>query len=415
MTKDINIYYCIDDKGLENEVGDFLRMSIKSAIEYSCGKVRCLYSGSDISKLNYLCDFGVEVIEIESRIVERIQSAIDKINFPQQAKGAYLRYEIADIDENEYSLYVDCDVIFAKKFSPPEKMPKFIGAVREKFNSTQFNSGVLLINNKAFSKRINDFLDYAASNFGTWTVGVDQYPFNKFFAGDIEELDDVYNSRFHDDKLLDPFLVHFHGAKINEVYQLLFNQIDKELVNEYLIERAFLISKSYENMLPYMKIFEKYLSDDNSKEFIEKYRNILQTTKDDFCINNYLRTIANNSICEKFLHSKPLPESTKVKIDIDSLEKVYIYPGQNMFYGTISTKFLDKNFNNDFNISSSSGHMNILKHDSQNALIAFSSLSFASHILITCNEAYTGAFEVELNGVSLGFRGVQVSEEFTNF
>ncbi len=402
----INAYYCIDDIGLANEVGEMLKMSILSAVQNSGLNIKCLYCGVNKDFISTLQNIGVEVIEHKSRIDQLIIDAHKSINFPLHARGAYLRYDIPLVDENEYSLYVDCDVFFAKKFIFPPEMPTHIAACKEKGDSIDYNSGVLLINNQAFRKTSDGFLSYASSKFGSWSVGVDQRPFNDFYIGKIEELPGVYNWRASFGINDDAIMVHFHGTKIEEIYAFLINNIPEPYANGYLLERASVCSVNLDSVAYYLDVFSKYLSANTSPEFSQKISKIIER----YNSNNLSRDIfiknANSFAIESnfLLFIDKFPHNCKKKAVLPyagDAGYVHIYPAQNFFVGSIIITFVGVDEIPSYVLFKSTGYLK--KTFKGNSIaIQFCSTSFASALVLNTNDLRYEKIEIQVEGLCVG-------------
>lgn len=404
MSEEVIVYYCIDDIGINNEVGEMLKMSIASAVENSGLSVKCLYCGEDEKFVNLLEKIGAEVICIKSRIDNQIIDAHRTINFPLHARGAYLRYEIAAIDNNSYSLYVDCDVFFASEFILPENLPTLVSACNEAHKNDVFNSGVLLFNNANFKKTTQDFLNYATANFGTWTVGVDQIPFNDFYRGSIGRLDDLYNWRPAFGINHDARMIHFHGTKVEEIYYLLVNNIPEAYSNPYLVERANNCSKNLNSLVYYLKSISKFISTENSSSFIKKLNSIIDLFSLEFLNNALFKKNANSLLIENFLLSEPGLGQINKTINYKhrpGVRSIALFPAQNFFTGTIEVNFINCEAVPNWVLSKSTGYLEATFLKSS-ILIKFCSLSFASELYFHIGDLNFDEMSIKIMGRGFG-------------
>lgn len=406
MNDNINVYYCIDDIGLTNEVGEMLKMSIASALENSGLCVKCLYCGSNERFINLLSSMGVEVILHKSRIEDAIINAHNTINFPLHARGAYLRYEISEIDSNEYSLYVDCDVFFVSKFVLPKSLPTLVSGCKERGRDDEFNSGVLLFNNINFKKSAHDFLSYAKARFGTWAVGVDQRPFNDFYKGKLELLDDSYNWRPSFGVNDNASMIHFHGTKLEEVYGFLLNKIPEQYADDYIIERASICSSDLGSVVYYLRAFSKYLHPTMSPSYVRKYRHVVDYYSDKFLGRSLFIKSANSFSVEKFLLSNLQESSFNINrrfvFTYDAgVKQIALFPAKSFFYGVIEVSFLSCSVVPPYMVEKSTGYMETSYLD-DTVIIKYCSLSYASEISLYIGDSVFDSMAVVIRGVGLG-------------
>ena len=121
-----------------------------------------------------------------------------KYNLPTAhlSYAAYFRFFIPDILKEDKVLYLDSDIIVNGDLTPLFAIDlgdSPVAAVRDELQQTNFNSGVLLINNAhwrehAISTKLFELADqYHEVEFG------DQGILNRFFVGQWKELDVNYN------------------------------------------------------------------------------------------------------------------------------------------------------------------------------------------------------------------------------
>jgi len=406
MKDEIIVYYCIDDIGLTNEVGEMLKMSITSAVENSGLSVKCLYCGDNEKFVNLLSEIGVEVIYTKSRIDDAIIDAHRNINFPLHARGAYLRYEISEIDRNNYSLYVDCDVFFASKFILPETLPQLVSACNELHNKNEFNSGVLLFNNVNFKNSVQDFLNYAKANFGSWAVGVDQRPFNDFYQGSIESLDNSYNWRPSFGINDDARMIHFHGTKVEETFYYLTNNIPEQYLNPFIIERANNCSKDLDSVVYYLKFISKYLNASTSPEYSRKLKYIIDTYSIKYLSKTGFIKNANSFLIENFL----MNELGFGHININKIlsyshrsgvASIALFPAKNFFLGTIEIDFINCESVLKDIVLKSTGYLET-SYSESSIFIKFCTLSYAAELYLQICDLYFDTMTIKIRGLGMG-------------
>ena len=139
--------------------------------------------------------------------------------------GAYLRLDIpamvhtlsldSDIDPN-IVLYTDIDVMFLNDITSCNiEAPEVLSIGAEHERGTKVNTGVMLLNIKAFEPHVPEIVKYAVAKnweFGAYDQGLllDYFPQNN-----ISQLPDKFNWKGYWGRPEgpDPFIFHWHGPK----------------------------------------------------------------------------------------------------------------------------------------------------------------------------------------------------------
>jgi len=163
---------------------DQIIVAVVSASRFTSLDPYIAYDGLDNERLEYLRRIGVKVIfhelsfkaDVESYIVENYPyDDSEKRKMIDRRTGAFLRSEIPGLVieegiEDEYILYTDCDVVFAKELNLSKYKPRFFAAcgsreggyTRFKIGGwMHFNSGVMLMNVHNMYVKMNKFIDYS--------------------------------------------------------------------------------------------------------------------------------------------------------------------------------------------------------------------------------------------------------------
>jgi lipopolysaccharide biosynthesis glycosyltransferase len=224
-------YFCLNEPGLVG-LGEPAIVAVNSCLKNTSLEPHFIYSGPRNAFSEYMERKGVTVHYRKPSFLADILAAKPQPGFSiHSATGAYLRYEIANIDtSDEVALYTDADVIFCQDM-PDFQTPELLAAAPEyavsvtppKAVHTVLNSGVMLLNLKAYREampgllqccRENDFYFHGRGGF------YDQGALNVHLAGRWGILPQHMNWRPFASDQSEPTIVHFHGTKPYEVMAL---------------------------------------------------------------------------------------------------------------------------------------------------------------------------------------------------
>ena len=249
----MKVVFCLDDKP---QYLLLLKGAVRSLRAIHGQNAPCLvvYAGDDKRVLN--------AIEAENIPLARHKPYLHFNNMApctHRVMGAFLKLELSLLPElanDDVVLYCDTDVFFNKPLTDLEKIiPPYLGMAREQtapffpehqsftythrgreytvpmpFPIWTYNSGVVLFNLEQLRKRdyIYNFLDFC------WQVSdrignFDQSMVNYFFGKRITKLNPMYNCPpYMPDSKKDGIIVHFHGPKPWEIYNLLWDELRVE-------------------------------------------------------------------------------------------------------------------------------------------------------------------------------------------
>ena len=115
---------------------------------------------------------------------------------PHLSYAAYFRFFIPEVVEEEKVLYLDSDIVVDGNLTDLFETDLGdcpLAAVRDDLQQTNFNSGVMLINNKYWREHdISTQLFEVADQYHEYEYG-DQGLLNRYFIGQWKELDMDYN------------------------------------------------------------------------------------------------------------------------------------------------------------------------------------------------------------------------------
>lgn len=136
--------------------------------------------------------------------------------------GAFLRLDLPVVLQNltvddpdvetSYILYTDVDVMFLKDINTCNTKKPAILAVGPEFVKGEIaNTGVMLMNLKAFAAERQALIDYGNSQ--SWAGAFDQDAILDFFKGRLQLLPDEFNWKGYWGANRTAMVVHFHGPK----------------------------------------------------------------------------------------------------------------------------------------------------------------------------------------------------------
>jgi hypothetical protein len=209
------IIFAIDHQGQRAEIGDLLRAALTSVLCNTRHTPVVLSPSFDADFAAYLREQHVRAITIDSPMRAAVESANLRSGYPLQAIGNYLRYEACNAFADEPAvLYADCDTIFLRDFDDLAAPALIAAAPEDELDSwARRNSGVLLLNPRAFAAALPGFYAFAQANIVRLLPGFDQAALNEYFSGQIAPLDPIFNWRPYWGPNDDARILHIHGVK----------------------------------------------------------------------------------------------------------------------------------------------------------------------------------------------------------
>ena len=184
--------------GADNGYMDKVETTIKSVCAYNDNIKFYVFNDDLPSEWFRIMNQRLKAIHSEIVNVKISNNHLRKYHLPTAhlSYAAYFRFFIPDILKEDKVLYLDSDIIVNGDLTPLFAIDlgdSPVAAVRDELQQTNFNSGVLLINNAhwrehSISTKLFELADqYHEVEFG------DQGILNRFFVGQWKELDVNYN------------------------------------------------------------------------------------------------------------------------------------------------------------------------------------------------------------------------------
>ena len=244
---------------------NLLRATILSALVNTSLKVNLLYDGLDTPFTAELQQIGVKIIKHRVSIYEKLREfKAGDMGYLAIAAGAFLRFDIPIIeDEDEFVLYTDSDVMFMRDVDLSHLRPENFAAAPQfsKTQTTDMNSGVMLINVHNMRKIHKELIKFATDNL---QLGLDQEILREFFGTNYTLLPAEFNWKPYWGIAADAYIVHWHGPKPVTVSAALLNsEHAMPPIWQELFERDRSSYEFYSNI--YNEILRKYDSIRNSR------------------------------------------------------------------------------------------------------------------------------------------------------
>lgn len=207
---------------------DLIRVSVESALKNTSLEPNFIYDGEPSDFTDELARKGVKIIYHRLSFTKGIvaHSPNDK-SYQAIARGAFLRFDIPKFvtKEDGYVLYTDADVMFLKDEKFEGYRPNLIAAAPQfaQGNRDDFNSGVMLINTREFSRIYDQLITFTLKHLH---LGLDQEVLRVFLGHDYLLLPDALNWKPYWGIKRDAAIIHWHGPKPETVGHLLRGRSD---------------------------------------------------------------------------------------------------------------------------------------------------------------------------------------------
>jgi hypothetical protein len=220
---DMKWYFGINEAATTGMLGNEARMAVVSARNHTMMSPHLLYYRSRNDFTDWMEHQGVTIHDVRPALADVIYQMEAQGCYSSAFMGHWLRAEICQIEkDDEFVLYTDCDVIFAKSFTFDK--PSLIACAPEfkRDNWNYFNSGVMIINVPALALDYNEFINFAAHRLRTANPpGNDQYAYNLFYRRRWSRLDLNLNWKAYWPPNPNLGILHFHGPKIGVIENIL--------------------------------------------------------------------------------------------------------------------------------------------------------------------------------------------------
>jgi len=206
---------------------EMLCVAVHTARRYDTGlEPYLLYSGPASPETERLSALGFTIIPCRSFVADRLRALAAAENYPEAWKygeGVFLRLELPMLAQrlgwdDEHLLYTDCDVMFTPRFHArdlPRPTRNFAVAPEcDGADWNNFNSGIMVMHLPSMRAidgplREQVVADLPLSVRQDW----DQYTLRRFFRGQAEQLDRLFNWKPYWGPNPDARIIHFHGPK----------------------------------------------------------------------------------------------------------------------------------------------------------------------------------------------------------
>ncbi|WP_400766895.1 hypothetical protein [Methylosinus sporium] len=216
-------YSCLNASALDRYAGH-LRVAVRTAIDLAGLEPHLVFDG-EADRLRAILghDAPVHIHSRRSGLIEAIEATPETPDWSRSiAAGAFLRLEIPLIEtKDEFVLYTDCDVLFARPVELSPLRPRYFAAApqHEPHEWSQFCSGVLLLNVPAMRAEYEPLMRRARAALGL-PHHYDQEALNAHFAGRWDHLPLAMHWKPYWGVEWGASIVHFHGPKAEDARRL---------------------------------------------------------------------------------------------------------------------------------------------------------------------------------------------------
>ncbi|MBU3890252.1 hypothetical protein FM996_10930 [Methylosinus sporium] len=216
-------YSCLNASALDR-YAEHLRVAVRTAIDIAGLEPHLVFDGeADRLRAILGLDAPVHIHSRRSGLIEAIEATPETPDWSRSiAAGAFLRLEIPRIEtKDEFVLYTDCDVLFARPVELSPLRPRYFAAApqHEPHEWSQFCSGVLLLNIPAMRAEYEPLMRSARAALGL-PHHYDQEALNAHFAGRWDHLPLAMHWKPYWGVEWGASIVHFHGPKAKDARRL---------------------------------------------------------------------------------------------------------------------------------------------------------------------------------------------------
>jgi len=256
-------YFACNDRS--HAYDPLIKALVTSAIKNTTLDMYCIYDGKPNDLTEWLEERNVHIIYHRSNFYDAMENHYaSNLKGLITASGTFLRCDIPMLEtQDDYILYVDCDVIFIKDidFSKIEK-PEYFACAQEfdKNDYTNFNAGIMYMNIKNLRATYEEFKNYITNNLDKLYT-FDQTAYQFFYGREkLTILPEIYNHKPYWGVDENAVIIHYHGPKPYD-----FESLFKLAQNPARI----LVDKSPEGYIYYLKLFKEYLPEIKYMPFVD--------------------------------------------------------------------------------------------------------------------------------------------------
>ena len=212
-------YACLNAPALDR-YAEHLRVAVRTAIDIAGLEPHIVFDGEE-DRLRAVLghDEAVHIHRRRSGLIDAIEATPETPGWSRVvAAGALLRLDIPLIETaDEFVLYTDCDVLFARSVELSPLRPRLLAAapMHEPHEWSQLCSGVLLLNVPAMRAGYDALQRHARDALGR-PHHYDQESLNEHFAGRWDHLPIHMHWKPYWGVEWDAAIVHFHGPKAED-------------------------------------------------------------------------------------------------------------------------------------------------------------------------------------------------------
>jgi lipopolysaccharide biosynthesis glycosyltransferase len=210
---------------------DLIRVSVESALRNTSLEPNFIYDGEPSDFTEELAKKGVKIFFHRLSFTKKITDCKPEDKEWQAiARGAFLRFDIPILaDSNdEFVLYTDADVMFLRDPDFSGYHPNFIAATSQSIRGSKsdFNSGVMLFNLKAFKLIYNNLIEFTVKSPEISSGSVfDQEILIFYLKNNYLLLPENYNWKPYWGLNQEASIIHWHGPKPETINKLLTGEI----------------------------------------------------------------------------------------------------------------------------------------------------------------------------------------------
>lgn len=204
-------YFACNDKS--PDFFPLIKGAVDSALKNTTLEPHFIYDGVENELTQWLVERGVQIVNHRISFYDSLKNHYDEASLAI-ASGAFLRCDIPIIEnEDEFVLYTDCDVLFLNDFVT-DLAPEYFACSTQfdKWNFTDFNTGVMLMNVKKLKESHEEFVKYIMSHLDLLST-FDQTAYQIFYGGKNTKLPTIYNHKPYWGIDKNAVILHFHGPK----------------------------------------------------------------------------------------------------------------------------------------------------------------------------------------------------------
>ena len=223
-------YFATNEQALSSAYGMYMRLAVLTARRNTTLRPHLVTTGFRNDLTEWMEAHGVTVIPGRQPLAETIRAGEAAGRYHTRYLGHWLRCEIPTLEtEDSFVLYTDTDTLFLREVNLPEQLPRYLACAPEfkMEGANYFNSGVMLMNVANMRRTLPEFLRSARHQLDTLRNHMihDQYAFNNFYRGRWTPLDPLYNWKPYWGAPDQAHILHFHGAKMDNVRALYCQRI----------------------------------------------------------------------------------------------------------------------------------------------------------------------------------------------